>query len=135
MSACGQDALIYYGFGTEKVESTVAQIFPKAVVRRMDGRFHDGARRRIANVKKFSHWQDRHFGRYTNDRQVCIFERDVGWNHQTLILPCICPISEQAERTFQLLTQSPDRRPRRNGGRSFCADLHAVSPSIQLQAP
>src|SRR5206468_8189045 len=34
--ACGQDALIYYGFGTEKVESTVAQIFPKAVVRRMD---------------------------------------------------------------------------------------------------
>src|SRR6266540_3112130 len=34
--ACGQDALIYHGFGTEKVESTVAQIFPKAVVRRMD---------------------------------------------------------------------------------------------------
>src|SRR5213083_2717207 len=34
--ACGKDALIYYGFGTEKVESTVAQIFPKAVVRRMD---------------------------------------------------------------------------------------------------
>src|SRR5262249_24019898 len=33
---CGQDALIYYGFGTERVESTVAQIFPKAVVRRMD---------------------------------------------------------------------------------------------------
>src|SRR5436309_439714 len=34
--ACGQDALIYYGFGTEKVESTVAQLYPKAVVRRMD---------------------------------------------------------------------------------------------------
>ena len=34
--ACGRDALIYHGFGTEKVESTVAQIFPKAVVRRMD---------------------------------------------------------------------------------------------------
>src|SRR5438132_717432 len=33
---CGQDALIYIGFGTEKVESTVAQIFPKAVVKRMD---------------------------------------------------------------------------------------------------
>src|SRR5881394_423451 len=34
--ACGQDALIYHGFGTEKVESTVAHFFPKAVVRRMD---------------------------------------------------------------------------------------------------
>src|SRR5438093_3412141 len=34
--ACGKDALIYAGFGTEKVESTVAQIFPKATVRRMD---------------------------------------------------------------------------------------------------
>ena len=33
---CGQDALIYRGFGTEKVESTVAQIFPNAVVKRMD---------------------------------------------------------------------------------------------------
>src|SRR5205814_4254304 len=35
-SACGKDALIYAGFGTEKVESTVAHIFPKATVRRMD---------------------------------------------------------------------------------------------------
>jgi len=34
--ACGKDALIYAGFGTEKVESTVAHIFPKATVRRMD---------------------------------------------------------------------------------------------------
>src|SRR5438128_11938562 len=34
--ACGKDALIYAGFGTEKVESTVSQIFPKAAVRRMD---------------------------------------------------------------------------------------------------
>src|SRR6266699_3401653 len=34
--ACGQDALIYAGFGTEKVESTVAHIFPNATVRRMD---------------------------------------------------------------------------------------------------
>src|SRR5437660_3297756 len=33
--ACGQDALIYHGFGTEKVESTVVQIFHKAVVRRI----------------------------------------------------------------------------------------------------
>src|SRR5437016_8258605 len=34
--ACGKDALIYAGFGREKVESTVAHIFPKATVRRMD---------------------------------------------------------------------------------------------------
>ncbi len=34
--ACGKDALIYAGFGTEKVESTVSHIFPKATVRRMD---------------------------------------------------------------------------------------------------
>src|SRR5215475_3970633 len=27
---CGKDALIYAGFGTEKVESTVSQLFPKA---------------------------------------------------------------------------------------------------------
>src|SRR5204862_5605004 len=33
---CGQDTLIYAGFGTEKVEATVAAIFPRAVVRRMD---------------------------------------------------------------------------------------------------
>src|SRR5437867_639919 len=34
--SCGQDTLIYAGFGTEKVEATVAHIFPKAAVRRMD---------------------------------------------------------------------------------------------------
>src|SRR4249920_1261607 len=34
--ACAQDFFINHGAGTEKVESTVAQIFPKAVVRRMD---------------------------------------------------------------------------------------------------
>src|SRR4249919_3284544 len=33
---CGEDALIYSGFGTEKVEANVTQIFPQAVVRRMD---------------------------------------------------------------------------------------------------
>src|SRR6266850_338565 len=33
---CGKDALIYAGFGTEKVESTVSHLFPKANVRRMD---------------------------------------------------------------------------------------------------
>src|ERR1051325_10095446 len=33
---CGQEALIYVGFGTEKVESFVAQIFPHAIVKRMD---------------------------------------------------------------------------------------------------
>src|SRR5204862_448904 len=34
--ACSQDALIYSGFGTEKVEANVAQLFPRATVRRMD---------------------------------------------------------------------------------------------------
>src|SRR4029077_20322957 len=34
--ACGKDALIHAGFGTEKVESTVSQIFPNAVVCRME---------------------------------------------------------------------------------------------------
>src|SRR6266705_4503445 len=34
--ACGKDALIYAGFGTEKVESTVSHLFPKANVHRMD---------------------------------------------------------------------------------------------------
>src|SRR5438067_3149562 len=33
---CSEDALIYSGFGTEKVESNVAHLFPTAVVRRMD---------------------------------------------------------------------------------------------------
>ncbi|PZR74208.1 MAG: primosomal protein N', partial [Chthoniobacterales bacterium] len=33
---CGEAALIYAGFGTEKVEATVAHIFPEAVVKRMD---------------------------------------------------------------------------------------------------
>src|SRR5438132_7038576 len=31
--ACGKDALIYAGFGTEKVESTVTHLFPDATVR------------------------------------------------------------------------------------------------------
>jgi primosomal protein N' (replication factor Y) len=33
---CGENALIYAGFGTEKVEANVSAIFPQAVVRRMD---------------------------------------------------------------------------------------------------
>ncbi|MDQ6656497.1 MAG: primosomal protein N', partial [Verrucomicrobiota bacterium] len=33
---CKEDALVYSGFGTEKVEANVTQLFPQAVVRRMD---------------------------------------------------------------------------------------------------
>src|SRR5690349_23600711 len=33
---CKEDALIYAGFGTEKVEANVSAIFPQAAVRRMD---------------------------------------------------------------------------------------------------
>ncbi len=81
--ACGKDALIYAGFGTEKVESTVSHFFPKANVRRMDA---DSMTRKEAyrdTLAKFSIRQDRHPRRHANDRERSAFsKRDPGWNHQ-----------------------------------------------------
>ncbi len=95
--ACGQDALIYHGFGTEKVESTVAQIFPKAVVRRMDA---DSMTRKEA---------------YRETLRTGFSRRRAN-----------VPTSHSGRRA---------RRARRNAGRSFCANLHAVQSLDPICAP
>ena len=80
---CGKDALIYAGFGTERVEATVSQIFPKAVVRRMDARLNDAQGSVSRNSEEFPHRQHRHPRRYTNDREGTAFsECHAGRNHQ-----------------------------------------------------
>jgi primosomal protein N' (replication factor Y) len=109
--ACHEDALIYSGFGTEKVEAHVMQLFPKAEVRRMDA---DSMTRKDAYretlrafragkidilvgtqmIAKGLHFPERHAGRIINAD-----------------LALHLPDFRAGERTFQLLTQG--RRPRR----------------------
>jgi len=51
----------------------------------------------------------------------------------TLILPAFCPISEAGERTFQLLTQVPERAGGgETAGEVFVQTYTPFSPSIQF---
>ncbi len=133
---CGQDALIYVGFGTEKVESTVAQIFPNAVVKRMDA---DSMTRKEAyreTLAGISCGQDRYSGRDANDRKGPAFsKRHPGWNHQCRSGAASSRFSRGRANVSVAYPGGGTRRPRRNAGRSFRAELHPVfSPRSSLRA-
>src|SRR5438445_4239914 len=103
--ACGKDALIYYGFGTEKVESTVAQIFPKAVVRRMDA---DSMTRKEAYRETLRNFRT---GKIDILVGMQMIAKGLHFPNVTLVgiikadLSLHLPDFRAGERTFQLLTQ------------------------------
>jgi primosomal protein N' (replication factor Y) len=131
--ACGQDALIYHGFGTEKVESTVAQIFPKAVVRRMDA---DSMTRKEAYRETLRNFRTGKIDILVGTQMIA---KGLHFPNVTLVgiinadLALHLPDFRAGERTFQLLTQVAGRAGRgETPGEVFVQTYTPFSPSSQL---
>ena len=131
--ACGQDALIYYGFGTERVESTVAQLFPKAVVHRMDA---DSMTRKEAYRETLRNFRAGKIDILVGTQMIA---KGLHFPNVTLVgiinadLALHLPDFRAGERTFQLLTQVAGRAGRgETAGEVFVQTYTPFSPSIQF---
>ena len=131
--ACGQDALIYAGFGTEKVESTVAHIFPKATVRRMDA---DSMTRKEAYRDTLRNFRTGKIDILVGTQMIA---KGLHFPNVTLVgiinadLALHLPDFRAGERTFQLLTQVAGRAGRgETAGEVFVQTYTPFSPSIQF---
>jgi len=131
--ACGKDALIYAGFGTEKVESTVAYIFPKATVRRMDA---DSMTRKEAYRETLRNFRAGKIDILVGTQMIA---KGLHFPNVTLVgiinadLSLHLPDFRAGERTFQLLTQVAGRAGRGEmSGEVFVQTYTPFSPSIQF---
>jgi primosomal protein N' (replication factor Y) len=131
--ACGQDALIYAGFGTEKVESTVAQIFPRAIVRRMDA---DSMTRKDAYRETLRNFRVGKIDILVGTQMIA---KGLHFPNVTLVgiinadLALHLPDFRAGERTFQLLTQVAGRAGRgERTGEVFVQTYTPFSPSVQF---
>ncbi|HEY7001214.1 MAG TPA: primosomal protein N' [Candidatus Udaeobacter sp.] len=131
--ACGQDALIYAGFGTEKVESIVSQVFPKAVVRRMDA---DSMTRKEAYRETLRNFRTGKIDILVGTQMIA---KGLHFPNVTLVgiinadLALHLPDFRAGERTFQLLTQVAGRAGRgETAGEVFVQTYTPFSPSIQF---
>jgi primosomal protein N' (replication factor Y) len=131
--ACGKDALIYAGFGTEKVESTVSQIFPKATVCRMDA---DSMTRKEAYRETLRNFRTGKIDILVGTQMIA---KGLHFPNVTLVgiinadLALHLPDFRAGERTFQLLTQVAGRAGRgETSGEVFVQTYTPFSPSIQF---
>jgi primosomal protein N' (replication factor Y) len=131
--ACGKDALIYAGFGTEKVESTVSTLFPKAVVRRMDA---DSMTRKEAYRDTLRNFRQGKIDILVGTQMIA---KGLHFPNVTLVgiinadLALHLPDFRAGERTFQLLTQVAGRAGRgERPGEVFVQTYTPFSPSIQF---
>src|SRR5207248_5745933 len=110
--ACSQDALIYAGFGTEKVEANVAHLFPGAVVRRMDA---DSMSRKDAYRETLHAFRAGKIDILVGTQMIA---KGLHFPNVTLVgiiyadLSLHMPDFRAGERTFQLLTQVAGRAGR-----------------------
>src|SRR3954465_2153764 len=131
--ACSQDALIYAGFGTEKVEATVTQIFPDAAVRRMDA---DSMTRKDAYRETLHAFRAGKIDILVGTQMIA---KGLHFPNVTLVgiinadLALHLPDFRAGERTFQLLTQVAGRAGRgETPGEVFVQTYTPFSPSIQF---
>jgi primosomal protein N' (replication factor Y) len=131
--ACGKDALIYAGFGTEKVESTVSQLFPKANVRRMDA---DSMTRKESYRETLRNFRAGKIDILVGTQMIA---KGLHFPNVTLVgiinadLALHLPDFRAGERTFQLLTQVAGRAGRGERlGEVFVQTYTPFSPSIQF---
>ena len=131
--ACGKDALIYSGFGTEKVESTVSHFFPKAVVRRMDA---DSMTRKESYRETLRNFRTGKIDILVGTQMIA---KGLHFPNVTLVgiinadLALHLPDFRAGERTFQLLTQVAGRAGRgETSGEVFVQTYTPFSPSIQF---
>src|SRR5438132_487804 len=130
---CGKDALIYAGFGTEKVESTVSHIFPKANVRRMDA---DSMTRKEAYRETLRDFRTGKIDILVGTQMIA---KGLHFPNVTLVgiinadFALHLPDIRAGERTFQLLTQVAGRAGRgETPGEVFVQTYPPFSPSIQF---
>ncbi len=131
--ACSQNALIYSGFGTEKVESTVSAIFPQAVVRRMDA---DSMTRKESYREVLRSFRAGKIDILVGTQMIA---KGLHFPNVTLVgiinadLALHMPDFRAGERTFQLLTQVSGRAGRgETSGEVFVQTFTPFSPSIQF---
>ena len=130
---CGKDALIYSGFGTEKVEATVSHLFPKATVRRMDA---DSMTRKQAYRETLRNFRAGKIDILVGTQMIA---KGLHFPNVTLVgiinadLALHLPDFRAGERTFQLLTQVAGRAGRgETPGEVFVQTYTPFSPSIQF---
>jgi primosomal protein N' (replication factor Y) len=130
---CGQDALIYSGFGTEKVEASVMHVFPQAVVRRMDS---DTMTRKDAYRDTLRAFRAGKIDILVGTQMIA---KGLHFPNVTLVgiinadLALHLPDFRAGERTFQLLTQVAGRAGRgETPGEVFVQTYTPFSPSIQF---
>jgi primosomal protein N' (replication factor Y) len=130
---CGQDALIYAGFGTEKVEAHVSALFPQAVVRRMDA---DSMSRKDAYRETLHAFRAGKIDILVGTQMIA---KGLHFPNVTLVgiinadLALHLPDFRAGERTFQLLTQVAGRAGRGEAaGEVFVQTYTPFSPSIQF---
>ncbi|MGH7936686.1 MAG: replication restart helicase PriA, partial [Chthoniobacterales bacterium] len=130
---CGEDALIYAGFGTEKVEASVSTIFPRAVVRRMDA---DSMTRKDAYRDTLHAFRSGKIDILVGTQMIA---KGLHFPNVTLVgiinadLALHLPDFRAGERTFQLLTQVAGRAGRGEApGEVFVQTYTPFSPSIQF---
>jgi primosomal protein N' (replication factor Y) len=131
--ACSQDTLIYAGFGTEKVEANVTQIFPGAIVRRMDA---DSMSRKDAYRDTLQAFRAGKIDILVGTQMIA---KGLHFPNVTLVgiinadLALHMPDFRAGERTFQLLTQVAGRAGRgETPGEVFVQTYTPFSPSIQF---
>jgi primosomal protein N' (replication factor Y) len=131
--ACSQDALIYSGFGTEKVEANVAHLFPDATVRRMDA---DSMSRKDAYRETLQAFRSGKIDILVGTQMIA---KGLHFPNVTLVgiinadLALHLPDFRAGERTFQLLTQVAGRAGRgETPGEVFVQTYTPFSPSIQF---
>ena len=131
--ACHEDALIYSGFGTEKVEAHVAQLFPQAEVRRMDA---DSMTRKDAYRETLRAFRAGKIDILVGTQMIA---KGLHFPNVTLVgiinadLALHLPDFRAGERTFQLLTQVAGRAGRgETPGEVFVQTFTPFSPSIQF---
>jgi primosomal protein N' (replication factor Y) len=131
--ACSQDALIYSGFGTEKVEANVVQLFPDATVRRMDA---DSMSRKDAYRETLHAFRAGRIDILVGTQMIA---KGLHFPNVTLVgiinadLALHMPDFRAGERTFQLLTQVAGRAGRgETPGEVFVQTYTPFSPSIQF---
>jgi primosomal protein N' (replication factor Y) len=131
--ACSQDALIYSGFGTEKVEANVTHLFPDAIVRRMDA---DSMSRKDAYRETLHAFRSGKIDILVGTQMIA---KGLHFPNVTLVgiinadLALHMPDFRAGERTFQLLTQVAGRAGRgETPGEVFVQTYTPFSPSIQF---
>jgi len=131
--ACSQDTLIYAGFGTEKVEANVTQLFPGAIVRRMDA---DSMSRKDAYRETLQAFRSGKIDILVGTQMIA---KGLHFPNVTLVgiinadLALHMPDFRAGERTFQLLTQVAGRAGRgETPGEVFVQTYTPFSPSIQF---